>query len=158
MKEFVLRWREVGIVAGVLFAINVAGRFAAKMIKAGNQQTLDDRQALAGFITLGAIALVFLALTLYWGRIRSMWEVGTNLGFAAVIACVLSIFLAPLIVGKSPFEGGAGNFFSQIWWWGGLAIGGVTFGFIILISFTADYKSKQLKSFAERQKAQPKRV
>jgi hypothetical protein len=158
MKEFIVRWREVGIIALVLFAINVGGRIWAKNLKAANDMVLEDRQAKAGFVALGLIGLVFFAMTLYWGRIRSMWQTCTELGFAAVAACLLSVFIGPLIVGKSPFAGGPGNFFAQFWWWGGLAIAGVGLAYIILISFTMDYKSKQLKSFAERTKAQPKRV
>ena len=159
MKDFILRWREVGIVALVLFAINVAGRFvAAKLIKSENQQVLEDRQSLAGFATLGAIFLVFFGLTLYWGRKRTMWRVCTELGFAGAIACVLSVFAGPLIIGESPFVGGAGDFFAQIWWWVGIAIGGVFLGYVGLISFTADYKSRQLKAYADRAKAQPRRV
>lgn len=158
MKDFILRWREVGIVALVLFAINVIGRIAADMIKSENAQVLEERQSLAGFVTLGAIFLVFFGLTLYWGRKRTMWQVCTQLGFAGAIAMVLAIFLGPLIVGESPFASGAGDFFAQIWWWIGTAIGGVGLGYIGLIAFTADYKSRQLKAYADRAKAQPRRV
>lgn len=158
IKDFVVRWREVAIIALVLFAINVGGRIWAKNLKAANDLVLADRQTKAGFVALALIGLVFFAMTLYWGRIRSMWQTCTELGFAAVAAALLSVFAGPPIVGKSPFAGGAGNFFAQFWWWGGLAIVGVGLGYILLISFTLDYKSKQLKSYADRAKAQPKRV
>ncbi len=158
MKDFLLRWREVGIVALVLFAINVIGRWAAKLIKSENAQALQDRQSMAGFITLGAIFLVFFGLTVYWGRKRTMWKVCTDLGFAGVIACVLAVLVGPLIVGESPFASGAGDFFAQIWWWIGIGIGGIFLGYVGLISVTADYKSRQLKAYADRSKAQPRRV
>jgi hypothetical protein len=159
MNDFILRWREVGIVALALFAINVAGRFVAeKMIKSENQQVLEDRQSLAGFITLGTIFLVFFGLTLYWGRKRTMWRVGTELGFAGAIACVLAVLVGPLIIGQSPFKGGAGDFFAQIWWWIGMAVAGVFLGYVVLISFAADYKARQLKAYVDRAKAQPRRV
>jgi hypothetical protein len=158
MKDFILRWREVGLIALALFAINLCGRWAAKLIKSENQQVLEERQSLAGFITLGAIFLAFFGLTLYWGRKRTMWKVCTELGFAGFLACALSIFLGPLIFGSSPFADGAGAFFAQIWWWAAMAIGGVFLGYVGLISFTADYKSRQLKAYADRAKAQPRRV
>ena len=159
MKEFILRWREVGIVALALFAINFGGRLVAgKMIKSENQQVLEERQSLTGFIALGAIFLVFFGLTIYWGRKRTMWKVCTELGFAGAIACVLSVVVGPLLLGDSPFEGGAGDFFAQIWWWIGVAIGAVFLGYVVLISFTADYKSRQLKAYVDRSKAQPRRV
>src|SRR5581483_4402694 len=153
MKEFVVKWREVAIIALVLFAINVGGRIWAKNLKAANDVVLEDRQARAGFVALALIGLVFFGMTLYWGRIRSMWRTSTELGFAAVAACLLSVFVGPLIVGKSPFAGGAGNFFAQFWWWGGLAIVGVGLAYIFLIAFTQDLRSKQLKNYAERAKA-----
>ncbi len=153
-----IRWREVGILAGVLFAINVAGRWIAKSLKAENQQVLEDRKALAGFILIGVLGLIFVAVTLWWGRLRPFGRVGLDLGIAALAACVLSIFVGPLTVGESPFANGAGAFFSQIWTWGGIAIGGTALGYILLISFTADYRSRQLKAFAERKKVLPKRV
>jgi hypothetical protein len=158
MKEFVVRWREVGIVALVLFAINVGGRIWASKLKAANDAVLADRQAKAGFAALALIGLVFFAMALYWGRVRTMWKTCTELGFAAVAASLLSVFIAPLLLGKSPFEGGAGNFFAQFWWWGGLAIVGVSLAYILLIAFTLDHRSKQLKRYADRAKAQPKRV
>jgi hypothetical protein len=158
MKEFILRWREVGIIALVLFAINLGGRIWAKNMKAANDAVLENRQAKAGLIALALIGLVFFGMALYWGRIRSMWQTCTELGFAAVAACLLSIFVGPFLVGKSPFDGGAGNFLAQIWWWSGLAIVGVGLAYIGLVSFAIDYKSKQLKSYADRAKAQPKRV
>ncbi len=158
MKDFIVRWREVGIIALVLFAINVGGRIWAKNLKASNDMVLEDRQAKAGFVALALIGLVFFAMALYWGRVRTMWTTCTELGFAAVAACLLSVFIGPLIVGKSPFAGGAGNFFAQFWWWGGLAIVGVGLAYIVLISFTLDHRSKALKNYADRAKAAPKRV
>jgi amino acid permease len=158
VREFVVRWREVAIVALVLFAINLGGRIWAKNLKAANDLVLADRQAKAGFAALGLIGLVFFAMALYWGRERTMWKTCTELGFAAVAASLLSVFVAPPLVGKSPFAGGAGNFFAQFWWWGGLAIVGVGLAYIVLVAFTIDHRSKQLKRYADRAKAQPKRV
>lgn len=163
MKDFIVRWREVGIVILVLFAINVGGRIWAKNLKASNDILLEDRQAKAGFVTLALIGLVFFAMTLYWGRVRTMWNTCTELGFAAVGACLLSLFLGPLLVpskdgSRSPFAAGAGDFFAQIWWWAGLAIVGVGLAYIALISFAADHRSKALKNYADRAKAAPKRV
>lgn len=152
------RWREVAILVGVLFALNVAGRWVAKSLTAENQQLLDSRKAMAGFVVIGVLGLLFVAMTIYWGRLRPFSRVGLDLGVAAVAACILSAFIGPLTVGESPFENGAGAFFAQIWTWGGLAIVGTALGYIVLVSFAADYRSRQLKAFAERKKVLPKRV
>lgn len=158
LSRWLSRWREVIILVAVLFALNVGGRWTAKLLKADTEQALADKQTIAGFVLIGVLGLVFMAMTLYWARIRPFPKVGSDLGLAAVVACLLSVFIAPLTVGESPFAKGAGAFFAQFWTWGGLALGGTLLGYIILIAFTADYRSKQLKSFAERKKVVPKRV
>lgn len=152
------RWRTVGILALVLFALNVAGRWTAKLLKAENQAALDSKKSVAGLVLIVVIGLVFVAMTVYWGRLRPFARVAQDLGGAALVSCLLAIFVGPLTVGESPFANGAGAFFSQIWVWGGLAIGGTLLGYMALVALTADYRSKQLKRFAERAKAVPKRV
>lgn len=152
------RWRAAGILALALFALNVAGRWTAKLMKAENQAALDSKKDVAGLVLIIVIGLVFVGMTVYWGRIRPFPRVVQDLGAAALAACVLAIFVGPLTVGESPFENGAGAFFSQIFVWGGLAVGGTLLGYVGLVAFTADYRSKQLKRFAERSKAVPKRV
>lgn len=152
------RWRAAGILALVLFALNVAGRWTAKLLKAENQAALDSKKSVAGFVLIAIIGLLFIAMTVYWGRIRPFAAVLQDLGAAALASCLLAVFVGPLTVGESPFENGAGAFFSQILTWFGLAIGGTFLGYMGLVAFTADYRSKQLKRFAERSKAVPKRV
>ena len=152
------RWRAPGILALVLFALNVAGRWAAKLMKAENQAALDHKKDIAGIVLIGVIGLIFLGMTVYWGRILPFARVSTDLGAAALTACLLAVFVGPLTVGESPFENGAGAFFSQVLTWGGLAIGGTFLGYMGLVAATADYRSRQLKRFADRSKALPKRV
>jgi hypothetical protein len=149
MKE---RWLPVGVIAGVLFVINVVARWVAKGIDDA------DEQSLAGFVTLGVIGLVFLGAAVYWGRTRPIWRVIADLAAAGGAACLLSVFIGPLLAGESPFANGAGEFFAQIWFYGAVFAVGTGLGLAGLVAFTADYRSKQLKSFAERSKAHPRRV
>lgn len=152
------RWRAAGILALVLFALNVAGRWTTKLMKAENQAALDNKETVAGFVLMAVIGLVFVGMTVYWGRIRPFSRVAQDLGAAALAGCLLAAFVGPLALGESPFASGAGAFFSQFWIWGALAIGGTFLGYMGLVAFTADYRSRQLKRFAERSKAVPKRV
>jgi hypothetical protein len=152
------RWRPAGVLAVVLFALNVAGRWTAKLMKADNQAALDHKKDVAGLILIIVIGLVYVGLTVYWGRIRPFVDVVQDLGAATLAACLLAVFVGPLTVGESPFQNGAGAFFSQILVWAGLAVGGTFVGYLGLVAFTADYRSKQLKRFAERSKAIPKRA
>ncbi|WP_020525321.1 hypothetical protein [Catelliglobosispora koreensis] len=158
MKALLLKWREGIILTLVLFAINVGGRIAAKVVKAATEVELEKKQSLLGFITMGVLFLVFFGVTLAWGRSRSIAKVAMSVGFPAAAACLLNMFISPLVVGDSPFDAGWGAFFANIWILGGLAIAGVGLGLIALIAFGADYRAKQLKNFAERTKAQPRRV
>jgi hypothetical protein len=152
------RWRAVGILTLVLFALNVGGRWTAKLLKAENQAALDNKKSVAGLVLIVLVGLVFVAMTVYWGRLRPFARVAQDLGAAALASCLLAVFVGPLTVGESPFANGAGAFFSQIWVWAGLAVGGTVLGYMGLVAFAADYRSKQLKRFAERAKAVPKRV
>jgi hypothetical protein len=152
------RWRAAGILALVLFALSVAGRWTAKLLKAENEAALNRKQEVAGLILIILIGLVFVGLTIYWGRIRPFVTVATDLGAATLASCLLAVFVGPLTAGESPFADGAGAFFSQIFVWFGLAVGGTLLGYMGLVAFTADYRSKQLKQFADRAKALPKRA
>jgi hypothetical protein len=149
MKE---RWLPVGVIAGVLFVVNVVARWVGKRIDD------PDTQATAGFIALGVIGLVFFAMTLYWGRIRPTARVFADLAAAAVGACLLSIFVGPLTAGEGPFAHGAGAFFAQVWVYAAVFATGTGLAMVGLIAFAADYRAKQLKLFAERAKAHPRRV
>ena len=70
MKE---RWLPVGVIAGVLFVINVVARWVAKGIDDA------DKESVAGMIELGVIGLFFLVMAAYWGRTRPIWRVVTDL-------------------------------------------------------------------------------
>lgn len=152
------RWRPVGILAFVLFALNVAGRWTAKLLKAENQAALDNKKSIAGFVLIAVIGLVFAGVTIYWGRLRPIARVAQDLAAAALASCLLAIFVGPLTVGESPFANGAGAFFSQIWVWAAMAVGGSALGYMLLVATTSDYRSRQLKRFAERAKSLPKRA
>ncbi|GAA1361134.1 MULTISPECIES: hypothetical protein [Catellatospora] len=149
MKE---RWLPVGVIAGVLFVVNVVARWVAKGIDD------PDTEATAGFIALGVIGLVFFAMALYWGRLRPWSRVVADLGAAAFAACLLSIFVGPLAAGEGPFAHGAGAFFNQVWVYAAVFAIGTGLGMVGLIAFAADYRARQLKLFAERAKAHPRRV
>lgn len=146
------RLLPIGVLAAALFALNVIGRWVAKLI--------DDtaKEEIAGLVAFGVIVVVFAVLAAYWGRIRPMSRVVADLAFAAAAGCALSILLGPLLVGLSPFHAGAGAFFAQIWTYAGITAAGTALGLIGLVAVGADYKARQLKSFADRVKGKPRRA
>ncbi|GHJ50224.1 hypothetical protein Cs7R123_75660 [Catellatospora sp. TT07R-123] len=149
MKE---RWLPVGVIAGTLFVVNVVARWIAKGIED------DAKQGVAGMIALGVIGLVFFGMAIYWGRIRPQARVVADLAAAGGVACLLSALVGPLLAGENPFGPGAGAFFSQIWFYGGVFIVGTGLGLLVLTAFATDYRARQLKSFAQQAKARPRRV
>ncbi|MDI1459872.1 hypothetical protein QEZ54_02725 [Catellatospora sp. KI3] len=151
MKE---RWLPVGVIAAVLFAVNLVARWVAKGI------TDADRQSVAGLVALGVIGLVFLVMAVYWGRVRPQARVVADLAAAGGVACLLSILVGPLLAGEGPFAHGAGAFFNQIWLYAGVFIIGTGLGLVGLMAFNADHRARQLKAFAQQQhsKARPRRA
>ncbi|MBV1849052.1 hypothetical protein [Catellatospora tritici] len=149
MKE---RWLPVGVIAAVLFAVNVVARWVAKGIKDA------DRQSVAGLVALGVIGLVFFAMAVYWGRVRPQARVVADLAAAGGVACLLSILVGPLLAGENPFAQGAGAFFNQIWLYAGVFVVGTGLGLVGLIAFASDYRARQLRAFAQQSKARPRRV
>jgi hypothetical protein len=77
---------------------------------------------------------------------------------AALAAMLLTILVGPFISGDTPFGGGAGNFFSQVWLYGGFAIVGTLLGYWTATALGVDYRSKSLQAFARAKLAKPRRV
>jgi hypothetical protein len=150
MKE---RWLPVGVLAGVLFAVNVAARLVARIGFSGDNEA-EDRISLGMFVVIG---LILATMAFIWGRRHPAGRWIADIGAAVLVAMVLTIFVGPFISGDTPFEGGAGEFFSQVWLYGGFAGGGALVGFLILTALGMDYRSQSLKRFAEAKLAKPRR-
>jgi hypothetical protein len=148
------RWLPIGVLAGVLFAVNVAARLVARF-GFNDDGEAQDRVSLVMFVVIGLI-LAVMAFT--WGRSRPAGRWIADIGAATIIAVLLTIFVGPFISGDTPFESGAGDFFAQIWLYGAFAIGGSLVGFLVLVALGLDYRSKGLKRFADAKMAKPRRV
>jgi hypothetical protein len=148
------RWLRIGVLAGVLFAINVVARLIARFGFDGTTEA-EDR---ASLVMLAAIGVLYAVLAFVWGRRYPVDTWLSDLGGAALGGLLLTIFVGPFISGNSPFDGGAGVFFSQVWLYAAFAGGGALVGFLIATAFGQDYKSRSLQRFAEMKSAKPKRV
>ncbi|WP_422771687.1 hypothetical protein ACN28C_00695 [Plantactinospora sp. WMMC1484] len=151
MKE---RWLPVGVLAGVLFGINVVARLVARFAF-GDDTEMQDRISLGMF---AAIGVVLATLAFVRGRRRPLPDWGGEMALAVLVAMVLTIFVGPFISGNQPFAAGAGAFFAQIWFYAGCALGGVLVGYLLLTAFGWDYRSQSLKRYAEAKQAKPRRV
>jgi drug/metabolite transporter (DMT)-like permease len=148
------RWLPVGILAGVLFAVNVAGRGAAKVWSDGK----DDREINLGLVALVVIGVVMLAAAVRWVQRYPTPRVWGDFAVAVGAACLLSVLIGPFVVGDRPFAEGAGLFFRQIWWYLGVAAAGALFGSLIMMTLGRDWKSQAWKRYAEQARARPRRV
>jgi hypothetical protein len=151
MKE---RWLPVGLLAVVLFAINVAGRVFAKIWADGN----DDKEIRVGLIALAATGVVVLAFTAWWAQRHPIPRVWADLAFGVGSACLASVLLGPLLVGDQPFAEGAGLFFRQIWWYLGISVAAAGLGMLAVMTLGMDWKSRAWKRYAEQATSKPKKV
>jgi H+/Cl- antiporter ClcA len=151
MKE---KWLPVGILAGVLFAVNVLGRVIAKVWADGD----DDRQINIGLVALGLVGLITLVASIRWVQRYPMPRVWGDLGIAVCAACLASVLIGPFLVGDAPFDEGAGLFFRQIWWYLGVTLGAGLFGALVVMTLGRDWKSKAWQRYAEQSRSRPRRV
>ncbi|GAA4694217.1 hypothetical protein [Phytohabitans rumicis] len=147
------RWLPIGVLAGVLFAVNVAARLVAR-VGFDNKTEAQDRISLGMFVVIG---LILATMAFIWGRRHPTARWIADIGAAALAAMLLTIFVGPFISGDTPFAGGAGEFFSQVWLYGGFAIGGSLVGYLLLVALGLDYRSQSLKRYAETKLAKPRR-
>jgi hypothetical protein len=148
------RWFFVAALAVGLFVINVVSRLVIRIGFSGND-TAESRVSIIMFSIIGlALAIVTFIRA---QRIKpSEWL--PELAGAAVVGMLLTILVGPFVSGDAPFSGGAGNFFSQVWLYGGFAILGTLLGYWIATALGRDYRSRSLKAFAQARSTKPRRV
>jgi hypothetical protein len=139
------RWVSIGVLAAALFAINVVARLISRLGFPDND-TAENRISIAMFALIGLI-LAAIAFRRCQRVPPGTWL--PDLAAAAAIGMLLTILVGPFVSGDVPFSGGAGNFFSQIWLYGGFAIVGTLLGYWIATMLGRDYRSKSLKAYAQ---------
>ncbi|MEH1101292.1 hypothetical protein [Micromonospora sp. CPCC 205561] len=148
------RWRAIGVLTVVLFAVNVVARLVTRFGFDGDD-TAADRVSLGMFVVIG---LVLAAVAFVWGRHRPVSAWAADLAAAVGIALLLTVLVGPLLVGDDPFAGGAGTFFAQIWLYLAAAGVGVLLGYLLLTALGLDHRSQSLKRYAELRATKPRRI
>jgi hypothetical protein len=148
------RWFPIALLALGLFAVNVVARLVIRLGFNGSD-TAENRVSIIMFAVIGVVLAVFIFVRAQ--RVPpSRWL--PDLTASALVAMLLTILVGPFISGDSPFSGGAGNFFSQIWLYGGFAIVGTLLGYWIATALGRDYRSRSLKAYATARTSKPRRV
>ncbi|MFC7548187.1 hypothetical protein [Plantactinospora sp. GCM10030261] len=148
------RWLPVGVLAGVLFAINVVARL---IIRLGFEDDTEaaDRVSLAMFAVIG---LILAGVAFTWGRDRPVARWSADMAAAVLAAMLLTIFVGPFVSGVTPFSSGAGAFFAQIWLYAGFTAVGALVGYLVLVALGKDHRSESLRRYAQTRQAKPRRV
>ncbi|GIM90278.1 hypothetical protein [Paractinoplanes toevensis] len=149
------RWFPAAALAVGLFAINVAARLIIRFGFDGD----DSAEGRATIIMFGVIGLVLAIWTFRASQRKrpSEWLL-PDLVLGAVGGLLLTVLVGPFISGGQPFKNGAGDFFAQVWLYGGFAIVGTLLGYWIAVMLGRDYRSRSLKAFTQRSAAKPRRV
>ena len=84
-------------------------------------------------------------MTVVWGTRRPVDRLVSELGAAVLAAVLVSVFLAPLVVGGNPFSGGASWIFIQLLFFGGVCGAGALLGYLIITIVALDYRSQNLR-------------
>jgi hypothetical protein len=144
----------VAILAVALFAINVVARLIIRLGFSGDDAA-ESRISIAMFAVVGLTLAVVTFLRAQQKR-PSEWL--PEITAAALGGMLLTILVGPFISGDSPFADGAGNFFSQVWLYGGFAIVGTLLGYWVATALGRDYRSRSLTAFTQARASKPRRV
>ncbi|MCW6005486.1 hypothetical protein K1W54_12980, partial [Micromonospora sp. CPCC 205371] len=95
------RWLPVGVLAGVLFAVNVAARLVARFAFDGDTEG-QDRASLVMFVVIG---LILATMAFIWGRRYPAGRWIADVGAAGIAPVRLTFFLGPVISGGAAAGG-----------------------------------------------------
>ena len=148
------RWVPVAVLAAVLFMINVVVRLVVRLGFDGDRAA-EDRATLVMFTVIGVLLAV---VTFVRSRAVPPATWLPEITGAVLGGMLLTILVGPFVSGDTPFGGGAGNFFSQVWLYGGFAIVGTLLGYWIATAMGVDHRSKRLQAMAQARLGRPRRV
>jgi len=148
------RWLPVGVLAGVLFAVNVIARLVTRLGFDGDQEAADR----VSLVMFAVLAVILAGVAFVQGRRRPVAAWGADAAVAVLAAMVLTIFVGPFISGDQPFTNGPSEFFAQIGFYVVATGVGALLGHLVLTALGRDHRSLALKRYAESRQSRPRRV
>ena len=149
------RWFPPAALAVGLFAINVIARLIIRFGYDGDDSA-ESHATIVMFAVIGLTLAVWTFLACQRKR-PSDWLL-PDLVFGGVGGMLLTVLVGPFISGGQPFDSGAGDFFFQVWLYGGFAIAGTLLGYWLAVMLGRDYRSRSLKAYTETRAAKPRKV
>ncbi|GAA1588758.1 hypothetical protein [Actinoplanes couchii] len=149
------RWFRITALAIALFAINAIARL---VIRFSFDSDDDTALGFASIAMFSVIAVILAVLTFVRAQQVKPGDWLPDVGFGALAGLALIVLVGPFASGESPFQGGAGNFFAQIWLFGACAIAGTLIGYWVTVMLGRDHRSKALKAFTAARTERPRRV
>lgn len=148
------RWVSIAVLAAALFAINVVARLVTRFAFPDD----DSAENTVSIVMFAVVGLVLAVVAYRWAQRVRLGTWLPELAAAAAGGMLLTILVGPFVSGDYPFSGGAGNFFSQVWLYGGFAIVGTLLGYWVATALGRDYRSKSLKAFTIAKTTKPRRI
>lgn len=151
------RWVRIGALAATLFAVNAVARLVSRLGYGDGTVDQVTAQERLGWIALGGTALVMAVAAGWWVRLRPQGQVGGELAAAAAAAGLLSVLVGPFLSEPPRFSGGVGGVIIELSVYWGIAAVGAIVGMLTVIAAGRDYRSKQLRQYAEARATKPRR-
>ncbi|MGC9668819.1 hypothetical protein ACNTMW_19955 [Planosporangium sp. 12N6] len=148
------RWLPVGVLGGALLAANVIARWVVRLFGSNN----DGFTTRIGMVALATVAVVMAVAAFWWARRQPMARVLGDLALGALVGCLLSVLVGPLLVGTTPLRDGVDFFINQILYFLGIAAAGTVFGLLVVMALGRDHKAQSWKRYEEQLRSRPRRV
>ena len=149
------RWFPIAALAVGLFVINLATRLVIRL-SFKDDVGAETRASIVMFALIGIVLAVWTFIVAQRRR-PSEWLV-PDLVLGAASGMLLTVLVGPFASAHQPFAQGAGNFFLQIWLYGGFAILGTLLGYWIAVLLGRDYRSRALAAYSRASAVRPRRV
>jgi hypothetical protein len=148
------RWQPILLLALGLFLTNAIARLIVKLFFEKDA----DKQITVGLVWLAVTGLGMLAAAVWWALRRPPARFVADLGWAALIGCALSVVVGPFVVGSYVYAEGGAVLWGEIWHFLLICGTAMLIAYSVITAIGKDYRSVQLKRYADRQRAHPTRV
>jgi hypothetical protein len=148
------RWVQIGVLGLGIFVINVIARFVTWKFHIVD----ESKQLNIAFVAVLVVAVLLAVASAWWAARYPFGRLVADIGGAVGIGALLSLLIGPFAGGSKPFEEGLGAFVGQLLMFLGVAAVGVAMGFLGMVTFGKDWRSRRLRRYELDYQKRPHRV